>query len=461
MTYITKILCSIILFMLMNVQIYGQSQQEGTQPNIILIMADDLGYGDIGSYNNEIDFTPNIDRLAKEGMRFTDFHSNGPMCSPTRASLLTGMYQQRLGERFESALSPRVWEEGLPLDAITIAELLRGAGYKTGMFGKWHLGFEEPYVPNNYGFDEFRGHLSGDGDYHTKINRWGRQDWWFNEDLDLGEEGYNTDLITDYSINFIEKHNNEPFFLYIPYLAIHFPWQGPDDPPHREAGLMYGDNKWGIVEDEGNVRPHVISMLKSLDDNVGRIMKKLQELSLENETLVIFTSDNGGYTHYYQYGYRFENISDNGPLRGQKTDVYEGGHRVPFIAYWPERIEGGTVSDETVMTMDLFPTFSELAGIELPNDYYIDGINILPTLLENKSLPERTLYWKIGNRWATRKGSWKLVQENDGNKYLFNLKNDISETTDLSVKHPLIVKELNYLFQVWYQEVSLDANKWN
>ena len=457
----SKLLVCTLLYMFLSVQIYAQTNREISTPNIILIMADDLGYGDTGAYNSNVNFTPNIDRLADEGMRFTDYHSNGPVCTPTRSALMTGMYQHRLGERIEGALSSKILEEGLPLQVITIAELLKDAGYKTGMFGKWHLGFEPPYIPTNYGFNEFKGHLSGDGDYHTHINRWGLKDWWENDSLKI-EKGYNTDLITEYSLDFIDEHKEETFFLYIPYLAIHFPWQGLGDPPHRKAGETYGNDKWGVIEREDNVRPHVESMIRSLDDGVGQIFDKINTLNLKEKTLIIFTSDNGGYTHYYQNNRKFEKISNNGPLRGQKTDVFEGGHRVPFIAYWPGKIEGGTETHEIVMTMDLFPTFSELAGVKLPDNYKIDGISILPTFLENKMLPARILYWKIGNRWAVRKGPWKLVKENDDDKVsLYNLKNDIGEETDLSNNYPLIVKELNYQYQIWKRHVLSDRNIWD
>jgi len=459
MNVLTNLVSVVLISLFFCVKINAQNTQQDTKPNIILIMADDLGYGDIGPYNDEIDFTPNIDRLAEEGMRFTDFHSNGPMCSPTRAALMTGMYQHRLGERFEGALNSKTLDEGLPLQAITIAEILKDAGYITGIFGKWHLGFEKPFIPTNYGFDEFRGHLSGDGDYHTHINRWGLKDWWDNDDLEM-VEGYNTNLITEYSLEFINRHKEESFFLYVPYLAIHFPWQGPEDPPHRKAGETYGIDKWGIIERQDNVRPHVVSMIRSLDQGVGQIFDKINELNLENNTLIIFTSDNGGYTNYYQHGNRFENISDNGPLKGQKTDVYEGGHRVPFIAYWPGKIKSGTENDETVVTMDLFPTFSDLSGAKLPNNYKIDGISILPTLLESKKLTERTFYWKIGRKWAVREGPWKLVNESNGSRSLFNLNHDIGEETDLSKDNPLIVKELTYQYQVWKREVESDTNIW-
>ncbi|MFH5884661.1 sulfatase-like hydrolase/transferase [Halalkalibaculum sp. DA3122] len=428
------------------------------KPNIILILVDDLGYGDIGSYNEEIDFTPNIDRLTKKGMSFTDFHSNGPMCSPTRAALLTGMYQHRLGGRFEAALSEKKNHEGMPLGVLTISDVLRKEGYATGMFGKWHLGYEQPYFPNNFGFDEFRGLLSGDGDHFTHISRWGKKDWWHNSELNM-ENGYSVELITDDSIEFIEEHKNEAFFIYTAHLAIHFPWQGPEDPPHRKAGKKYGNNKWGIIKNENNVRPHVKGMIEAIDKSVGRIINKLKELELAKETLVIFTSDNGGYTHYYQNEHKFENISNNGPLRGQKGQVYEGGHRVPMIAYWPGKIRAGTETDETAMTMDFFPTLVELTGSGPIKNQKIDGVSLLPVLLKNEHLPERTLFWKIRDDWAIRMGPWKLVNTGD-DKQLFNLSNDIGEKRDISSQRPELLKTLVSLYKEWLREVTSYTQKW-
>lgn len=458
-----KIMAKIFLFLLCSLlMILLSCSRENSQkdnPNIIVILIDDLGYGDIGSYNDTIDFTPNIDRLAREGMRFTDFHSNGPMCSPTRAAMLTGMYHHRLGERFEGALSAKKKDKGFSPDIRTVAEMFKQMDYATGLFGKWHLGIEEPYIPNNYGFDEFSGLLSGDGDHHTHINRWGMEDWWYNEQLRM-EEGYSVDLITEHSTRFIQKHKDRPFFLLISHLAIHFPWQGPDDPPQRVAGGNYENDKWGIIENPGNVRPHVIHMIEAVDKSVGEIIEKLNEYNLRKNTIVLFTSDNGGYTHYYQNDNKFENISDNGPLRGQKTEVYEGGHRVPLIITWPGKITAGTVSDETVMSMDFYPTFAELIGADMPENQMTDGISISPLLFEEESLPERTLFWKIGEDWAVRKGPWKLV--NTGNKkQLFHLSNDVGEETDMSVENPDIVQEYTLQFRKWQKEISSFADKWS
>jgi arylsulfatase A-like enzyme len=421
------------------------------KPNIVYIMIDDLGYGDIGCYGSEVNNTPNIDSLANHGMLLTDYHSNGPMCTPTRAALMSGKYQHRYGKKFETALSvKRHGDQGLPLGVYTIAEALNDAGYSTGMYGKWHLGYQEPFLPANQGFDDFIGLLSGDGDHHTHINRWGQKDWWHNNEIAM-EDGYAEDLITNHSIDFIKAHKNEPFFLYVSHLAIHFPWQGPEDPPHRKAGKTYPDDKWGIILNPDNVHPHVNAMIEAVDKGVGKIMETLKRLDLEKNTLVIFTSDNGGYIHY---DHKFFNISNNGPLRGQKTQVYEGGHRVPFIAYWPGKISQGSVSDETVMTMDMYPTFTELAGAEIPDTLQLDGRSILPVLFKNKSLSERAVCWKAGNAKAIRKGKWKLIKHGDDKAELYNLSDDIGEENNVAQYYPDIVRRLTDQYNKWENQVT-------
>lgn len=450
---------SVLLFLIILAFLTGCSSpgSKAKQPNIVFIMIDDLGYGDLGCFGSQYNQTPNIDRMAANGLRFLDFHSNGPMCSPTRAAFMTGMYQHRLGTNFESALSWKTGhDQGMPLKAVTIAEVLKKAGYATGMYGKWHLGYLPPYLPYNQGFDDFRGLGSGDGDHHTHVNRWGREDWWHNNIMDL-EDGYSVDLITNHSIQFIRDHQDVPFFLYVAHLAIHFPWQGPDDPPHRVAGATYENDKWGIIPDKNNVRPHVKAMIESVDRGVGEIMQTLKDLGLEENTLVIFTSDNGGYIHYAN---NFHNISSNGPLRGQKGQVYEGGHRVPAIIYWPGKIKPGTETDETVLTMDLFPTFASLAEAKISRKKQLDGVDILPMLLHGERLTHRTVFWKIRNDRAIRKGPWKLVLHGEDTPELYNLDEDIEETNNLSENHPKIVSEMLKAYEAWHHDVTGYASRW-
>lgn len=428
----------------------GCSQQEDRSKdkaaNIIYIMVDDLGYGDVGCYNEKIEYTPNIDRLAESGIRFTDYHSNGPVCTPTRISFLTGKYPSRFGPRFESALG---YKKGLPPDTYTVADAMKQAGYATAVYGKWHMGHEPPYLPPSYGFDEFIGLATGDGDHHTHIARAGHQDWWHNDTLRM-EQGYSTDLIQEHSIEFIRRNKDRPFFLYISHLAIHFPWQGPEDPPHRVEGNDYGKDKFGIIPDSTYVRPHVEEMIKRVDDGIGEILEILESLNIENNTLVVFTSDNGGYGHYSD---KFFNISSNGPFREQKGKVYEGGHRVPCIFYWPGRIPQGKVSGELVMTMDMFPTFMQIAGSELPDKTELDGIGIWKHLTEGKELPARIVGWKKRDVSAIRKDNWKFCMI-EGKKEMYNLDLDMNEEIDLSSIMTEKTEELMQEYQTWIGDIT-------
>jgi len=420
----------------------------GRAPNIVLILADDLGYGDLGCYGNRRNRTPNLDRLAREGMRLTDFHSNVPMCSPTRAALLTGRYQQRMG--IETALGEH--SEGLDRSEVTIAERLREAGYATAIFGKWHLGPQPADAPIRHGFDEFRGHLHGAVDYISHVDRYGRVDW-FHNDRPANEEGYNTTLITEHAVRFIEAHRDRPFFLYVPHSAIHFPWMTAEDEGYRKPGERYTDlRKLGPHK---NVRPVVREMIEAVDRSVGRIVETLKRLELERRTVVFFTSDNGGYLHYA--GRHRGDISSNGPLRGQKGDVYEGGHRVPAIAWWPGHVEPGTVNRAAALTMDLFPTFLELADLEPPgadDPRKLDGVSLAPLLLRGEALPERTVFWRMRGRKAARRGPWKLVVSGGKPAELYRLDDDLAETRDVSARHADVAAELLEELAHWEREVK-------
>jgi len=425
----------------------AQGAERPDRPNIVLILADDLGYGDLGCYGGSV-ATPHLDRLASEGIRFTDFHSNGPMCSATRAALLTGLYQNRFGRDFEGAIGhdPHL---GLPLEAVTLPELLKPLGYSTAIYGKWHLGNSLPLFPTRQGFDEFRGLLTGDGDHWTHISREGNEDWWHNEQIKM-EEGYTADLLTKHSIDFLERHQDRPFFLYVPHLVIHFPWQGPKDPPHRRKGNDYTNDKWGVIPDRNNVSPHSGAMIESLDSSVGAILDALKRLKLEENTLVFFASDNGG---YIRYAGGFENISSNGPLRGQKTELYEGGHRVPAIVRWPGQI-APAVCDETVLSFDLMPTFLRFASAPVQRG---DGVDVGDLLLHGTPLAERTLFWRRGDFSVARQGPWKLVVQREAKSIeLFHLGEDIGETRNLVDMHPEKVKLLTDQLDQW--EVSVDRS---
>ena len=405
------------------------------QPNIILIMADDLGYGGLSSYGNPGYKTPNIDQLAQEGLKFTNFYANAPVCTPTRAALLTGRYQQRSGLEGVIYVSGKTRQTGMAQEEITIAELLKKAGYKTGVMGKWHLGYKKKYNPVHQGFDQFYGYVSGNIDYHSHYDNAGIYDWWHNTDS-LYEEGYSTDLITKHSLEFIEENKDQPFFLYVPHEAPHVPFQGRTDSAYRFPDKDF--SYYGPVEDQHRA---YADMMKAMDEGVGRIVEKVKQEGLEDNTLIIFYSDNGGLKGY----------GDNGPLRGSKTTLWEGGIRVPAIAWWPGKIDSGA-TDQVAMSFDFFPTFLELANVEKPDTLNLDGVDLSPVLFEGEQLPERELFWRYREQKAARQGPWKLmITEKD--TMLFNLEQEIAEQEDLSEEYPERVENLIKALETWENDV--------
>ncbi len=289
------------------------------------------------------------------------------------------------------------------------------------------------------------------------MNTFGRFDWWHNDKL-VKEDGYVTDLITDHSLRFIESHKGEPFFLFVSHLAIHFPWQTPEDEGHREEGKRYRDvsgslSKLGTHPPDETVRV-VRRMIEEMDKSIGRILSKVQELGLDQRTLVLFASDNGDIT---QYRGGYYEISSNGPLSGGKGSVYEGGHRVPAIARWPGRIKAGSVTDDTVLTMDVLPTLLELANVEGPqkeSPNSLDGVSILPLLIEGKGLCPRTVFWRKGRNLAARSGDWKIVVPENDQLQLYNLDPDISESHDIAELHQERANKLMAELAEWNQQVT-------
>ncbi len=427
--------------------------EPSSAPNIIVIMADDLGYGDIGCYGGKAK-TPQLDRLAREGMRFTDFHTNGAVCSPTRAAFLTGRYQQRSG--IVTALGEDA--AGLPQTERTVAAYLRERSYATGLFGKWHLGYHPENGPLHHGFDRFRGHLHGALDYVSKVDQYGRIDWWHNHQPVPDDQTYATDLTTGDAIAFIEANQTRPFFAFVSYSAIHFPWQTPEEAAHRQPGVRYPDvsgetSKLG--RHTGDLSATVIAMIESLDAGVGKIVDTLKGLEIEQRTLVFFTSDNGGILSY-RGGHT--NISSNGPLRGAKASLYEGGHRVPALAWWPGRIPGGSVTDAPTLTIDLMPTFLELAGMVAPppgGSRGLDGVSLVSLLDGGDTPAPRDLFWRLtdtGTR-AVRSGAWKLVVPPDGPVELYNLSSDLGETRNVAPAEPQRVRALQAALARWEQSL--------
>ena len=419
-------------------------------------MVDDLGYNDLGGYFNGSAETPNINRLAQQGMLFTDFHSNGPSCSPTRASLITGRYPQRMGVEVPKR---QVFDLPENRDEKTIADYLHEAGYTNGIIGKWHLGRPIAGNPLNFGFDEFVGYFGGDLDYFSKIDRYGEKDWWNNDKL-FEEEGYVTDLITKHSIQFMDKNKNNPFFLFVSHLGVHFPWQAKDD-SHlwaRVGGKKYVSNNPGELSKLGPHSPDEIgvvfpSMIEEVDKSVGAIMNKLTSLGLDQNTITIFISDNGGYTHYNNDVWPV--VGSNYPLRGQKGELFEGGHRVPAIVCWPGHVPPLSVSNETILTMDILPTFLDIIDIDFPDSgtNKIDGVSILDHITSNVSLQERTVFWRVGDRKASRMGPWKLINSKM-ETLLFDLNSDIGEKKDISSLNPEVTSELLSKIMDWEMDLT-------
>ncbi len=424
---------------------------EEVRPNVILIMTDDLGYSDIACYGGTAAATPNIDQLAKDGIMLTDYHSNGAVSSPTRAALMTGKYQQRTGVTgVITAANHR--EKGLALEEVTIAERLSELGYNCGMFGKWHLGYPAAFNPTYQGFDEFKGFVAGNIDYHSYIDESGHYDWWNGPELDRSVDGYITDMITQNSLNFIEKNDpnktGEPFFLYVPYPAPHYPYQGVNDAPVREEG-----NKKYIREVGKEEGARVYSeIIEGTDAGIGEIVALVKELGLEENTMIIFCSDNGAGRGY----------GNNGGYRGHKGTVYEAGHRVPGVIKYPAIIAPNQKSDVSFVSMDFYPTFIEMAGGELCDN--MDGISFLDFFKTGVEPAKRDLFWGHGNKVAMRAvDGWKLIEivekDQEPTYELYNLNNDPFETTDLVSSEAERVAKMAKAIEAWKADVFNGVQK--
>ena len=410
------------------------------RPNIVFILADDLGYGDLGCYGCTDIRTPHLDQLAKDGIRFTDFYANGSVCSPTRAAFMTGRYQQRIG--MDNALYYQEMDSGLPVDGQTIADALKYAGYATGLSGKWHLGYDFERRPTQQGFDHFFGLLGGNHHYFAHMDRIGVPDLWLGNQA-IQRDGYTTDMITSDAIGFIERYRHEPFFLYLSHAAPHFPWQGPDD---ADKVIEPKKRSW----QEGD-RETYVAMVERMDQSIGDVLSKLDELGLRERTLIVFTSDNGGHTW-----------SRNAPLSGFKSEFQEGGIRVPCIARWPGVIPSGATTKQVGITMDWTATFRQLAG--LPRDPAgEDGVDLLSVLKKPAKTHERTLFWrhrpnavrkKVRKGHAVRHGKWKLVEYADGETQLFDLARDLAETNNLVTEQSDVVAELRARLEAWENDIS-------
>lgn len=426
-----------------------------TKPNVLVILADDLGYGELGcqGFTPQIP-TPNIDSIAAGGVRFTSGYVSGPYCSPTRAGLLTGRYQTRFGHEFNPGPARTADTTfGLPLTETTIADRLKTAGYATGWFGKSHLGYEPPFHPQRRGFDEFYGFLGGAHSYidaladsANPILRGTKP----ATDID----GYTTDAFAREAVAFIDHHKSSPWFCYLAFNAVHAPLQATDKYLSRFAEIK--DDK----------RRRYAAMQSAMDDAVGSVLGKIRESGFEENTLIFFLSDNGGPTA--------STTSGNGPLRGFKSQTWEGGIRVPFMVQWKGRIPAGKVDDRPVIQLDILPTVLAAAGVAVQPEWHLDGVNLLPYLTgEQDGAPHEALYWRFGPQVAIRAGDWKLVKgvgsvgvqgversvkSNMDGAELYHLGRDIGEKTNLAAAEPAKVKELAAAWDRWNSN-NVDA-KW-
>lgn len=409
-----------------------------TQPNILLILADDLGYHDVGFQGSERVITPHLDRLAAEGMRFTDGHVSASVCSPSRAGIMTGRYQQRFGH--EANCPPR--PHGMDVNERTLGQALQALGYRTGLFGKWHLGDEPHQYPTVRGFDEFYG------------LREGSRTFWYNPEhphdkpgdpknvehngKQVQFEGHFTDWLGDRTVEFVEAESDQPFFAFLSFTAPHAPLESK---PEDLAALGTED--------------HYLGLIYGLDRNVGKVLAVLEKTGQLDNTLIWFLSDNGGTVKQ----------ASNYPLGGKKGTEFEGGHRVPFVLYWKDRVPVG-VYEPMVSALDIYPTCVKAAGGSLEQERAVDGVDLIPYITGAvKDLPHPTLIWRKLECAAVRDGDWKLIRVENYGYALFNLKNDIAEKKDLAAAMPEKVTQLSRQLQAWETDKRdelpwLEAEKW-
>lgn len=423
-------------------------ENQPAQPtaNIVILFADDLGYGDIGCYGNKVVPTPYIDSIANNGVRCSDAYVTAAVCAPSRAGLLTGRYQQRFGFEF-NMYGPHL---GLPDTETTLAEFLKKKGYVTGIVGKWHLGVDHKFHPMERGFDEYFGFRCGTAVYAEPAQpgiitvplRKGKKiapslrrksvPIERNKQA-VDEKEYLTDALAREAVAFIERHQKNPFFLYVPFNAVHTPFQ---------ATKKYYD-RFATIENE-KLRIYA-AMTSALDDAVGAILKKLRQVGLEKNTLVFFLSDNGAFTRL--------GVGNNGPLRGDKTTYFEGGIRVPFLVQWPGYIPAGKVYRQPVSTLDILPTVLTAIGTEVPKN--CDGVDLLPHLTGKKETsPHEILFWRAGPSFAVRQGHWKIVKVEDRTACLYDLSTDLSEKNDVAKENPEVVQGMLKALSEWEKQLK-------
>jgi arylsulfatase A-like enzyme len=405
-------------------------------PNVVFILADDLGYADLGCYGGRSSCSPALDRLAADGLRFTHGYANSPVCSPTRFALMTGRFQYRLCGGNDEPIASRHRGNpvlGLPPAHPTLPSLLRGAGYATALVGKWHLGFLPHFGPLRSGYQEFFGPMSGGVDYFTHRDSAGQYDLYEGES-EAQRAGYLTDLISERAANFVSRQagSRSPFFLSLHYTAPHWPWETRDDEALARTleRISHADG--------GSVQTY-LTMIQHMDEGIGEVLGALDRTGAAENTLVIFTSDNGG-----------ERYSDTWPLVGKKMDLLEGGIRVPYIVRWPSRLTAGRTTGQLAITMDWVATILEVAGVAPHPDYPLDGISLMPVLANPELRIERDLYWrmKFRNQRAMRRGDWKYLSL-DGDEFLFDLSRDQRERANRARHHGERLATMRACYAAW------------
>jgi arylsulfatase A-like enzyme len=406
------------------------------RPNIVFILADDLGWADLGVYGQTSFTTPHLDRLAGQGVRFTQAYASSAVCSATRFALITGRYQYRLRGGLEEPIAGAGEDQGLPPEHPTLPSLLRDAGYDTALIGKWHLGRPPEYGPLRSGYDRFFGNLNGVVDYFTHKSGVGDdvpRDLWEGE-VPVERTGYYTQILADEASAYVREHTEKPFFLSLHFTAPHWPWEGPgDEQVSREISDLFHF-------DGGNVRKYG-EIVQALDAAVGQVLDTLDETGLADDTIVVFTSDNGG-----------ERFSKTWPFVGQKTELLEGGLRVPTLLRWPARVRP-QVQEQVTMTIDWLPTLLAAAGATPDPDHPSDGEDVLSVLTGEAPVHPRTLFWryKAQGQRAVRDGDWKYLKIND-NEFLFDVAVDERERANLKERHPEVFERLQQLWKEWNEE---------
>ena len=434
------------LYIAILLNLFSCGTSNNKPPNVIVIISDDQGYADVGFHGSNEIFTPNIDRIAKNGVVFSEGYVSYAVCSPSRAGLITGRYQNRFGYSRNILLAPNDSLMGLPLSEQTLPDVLNNVDYKTKAIGKWHLGAHKSLVPEKRGFDEFFGFLIGGHRYFpedltlndlTEARR--QMDGYITKIYDNGKrintKKYLTEELSDNAVKFIEDNSDNPFFLYLSYNAPHTPLQATTKDLER--------NKHIDIEK----RQTYAAMVSSMDDGIGLILDKLEQKNIFENTIVFFFSDNGGVEWY--------NFSDNGPLRGIKGDFFEGGIRVPFAMQWPNKIEPGTIYDKPIIALDIFATVASAAKAEKYIKNEIDGVNLIPYLSGNKSgLPHEYLYWKNPDKDidVIRDDRYKYLRIKK-DEYIFDLKNDISEESNIIDLSKPIYDRLKSQFKLWEKDM--------